>query len=226
MKSSVLNCMGLGLSLQGFLWGDSCGICGMDHKPGLCPIETLEFRIDEEDVDDWDSDAEEKFVVQQEMNTQLLRNRRNKHHCKTLKYDLYFNETSERVDPLKADKVYQALLERCNSLLAEVKTLCDLVQVLDMGQTCKVCKAAREEQQRLERERLEREEAERRRREEEARKPRGFTGQQIVDRTVQNGTPKKSMMAHQMVHFNRIQPSATYLDLGQLDPFFHKASFL
>jgi len=207
----MLKCIGFGLSLQGLLWGDFCEICGLDHKPGQCPKETLEFGLDEFEVEDWDSDVEESFVREQELEAQRLRSVRNRHHCRTLKRELAArtNDTGTlEIDPLNADRVYRALLEKCDRLLAEVTTLCDLVQVLDMGQTCKVCKAAREEEQRqlveqqhLERERLEREEAERRRlaaeeqrrREEEARRPKGVTGQQIFDYIERIGTPGKKM---------------------------------
>ena len=257
MRRKVFKCIGLSLGLQGLLWGDFCEICGLNHESGKCPKETLEFRLDEFDVADWDSDVEESFVREHELEAQRLRSVRNRHHCRTLKQELAVRTSDTgtlEVDPLNADRVYRVLLEKCDRLLTEVTTLCDLVQVLDMGQTCKVCKAAQEaervrkaeeerkrkeeeqrrlaeEQQRLERERLEREEAERRRiaeeeqkrREEEARKPKGFTGKQIVDYAVQHGTPKTKMRANQMVRFKRIQPSTTYSNFNQLDPFFHDA---
>ncbi len=80
------------------------------------------------------------------------------------------------------------------------------------------------EQQRLERERLEREEAERRRiaaeeqrrREEEARKPKGVTGQQIVDYAVQHSTPKKAAIAKRLVRINKITPSQFYTNRNQV----------
>ncbi len=204
MKSSVLKCIGLGLGLQGLLWGDLCEVCGLEHKPGQCPKETLEFRLDEFEVDDWDSDVEEAFVQEHELEAQRLRGVRNRHHCRTLKQKLAVRTTDTgtlEVDPLNADRVYRALLEKCDRLLSEVTILCDLVQVLDMGQTCKVCKAAQEEQERQAELRRQREEAERRRiaaeeqrrREEEARKPKGVTGQQIFDYIERTGTPGKKM---------------------------------
>ena len=225
MKSKVFKCVGLGLSLQGLVLGDFCEICGMEHKPGQCPKETLEFRLDELAVDDWDSDVEEGFVREYELEAQRLRGVRNRHHYRTLKRELSARTDDTgtlEIDPLKADRVYRALLEKCDRLLSEVEALYDLVQVLDMGQTCKVCKEeTREEEQR----RLEREEAARRRiAEEEARKPKGFTGQQIVDRTkiLRQNSPMKVARTNQMVRAKRIQLDATYLDLNQLNPFFMK----
>ena len=212
MKSSVLKCIGLGLGLQGLLWGDFCDVCGMDHKIGQCPVETLKLRLDEFEVDNWDSDVEEAFVQEHEIEAQRLRGVRNRHHCRTLKQELAVRTTDTgtlEVDPLNVDRIYRALLEKCDRLLSEVTILCDLVQVLDMGQTCKVCKAAQAEEQR--------------RREEEARKPKGFTGQQLVNYVVQHSTPKKSMLANRAVRAQRIQPGTTYLRLSQLDPFFHEA---
>lgn len=251
MRRKVFKYIGLGLSLQGLLWGDPCEICGLDHKPGQCPKETLEFRLDEFEVDSWDSDVEEGFVREHELEAQRLRGVRNRHHCRTLKQELAArtNDTGTlEVDPLNADRVYRALLEKCDRLLSEVTTLCDLVQVLDMGQTCKVCKAAQEaeqtrkaeeerkrkeeeqrklaEQQRLERERFEREEAERRRiadeeqkrREEEARRSRGVTGQQIFDYIERTGTPKKKNCATVAKKRNVIVPATLYTDPNQLPP--------
>ena len=207
MKTSVFKCIGLGLVLQGLLWGDFCDVCGMDHKIGQCPVETLKLRLDEFEVDDWDSDVEEAFVQEHELEAQRLRGVRNRHHCRTLKQELAVRTTDTgtlEVDPLNVDRVYRALLEKCDRLLTEVTTLCDLVQVLDMGQTCKVCKAAQAEEQR--------------RREEEARKPKGVTGQQIFDYIERTGTPKKKKCATVARNCNVIVPATLYTDPAQLPP--------
>ena len=216
MKSSVFKCIGLGLGLQGLLWGDFCDVCGMDHKIGQCPVETLKLRLDEFEVDNWDSDVEEAFVQEHELEAQRLRGVRNRHHCRTLKQELAVRTTDTgtlEVDPLNADRVYRALLEKCDRLLTEVTTLCDLVQVLDMGQTCKVCKAAQAEEQR--------------RREEEARKPKGVTGQQIFDYIQRTGTPKKKNIANTAKDCNIIVLNKLYTDREQMPlkfrPFFDGA---
>ncbi|MFQ6723555.1 MAG: hypothetical protein ACLRFH_04095 [Opitutales bacterium] len=207
MKSSVFKCIGLGLGLQGLLWGDFCDVCGMDHKIGQCPVETLKLRLDEFEVDNWDSDVEEAFVQEHELEAQRLRGVRNRHHCRTLKQELAVRTTDTgtlEVDPLNADRVYRALLEKCDRLLSEVTILCDLVQVLDMGQTCKVCKAAQAEEQR--------------RREKEARKPKGVTGQQIFDYIQRTATPGKKNAATRLIRANKITPSQLYTNRNQIPP--------
>jgi hypothetical protein len=80
MRRKVFKYIGLGLGLQGLLLGDFCEVRGLEHKPSQCPVDTLEFRLDES----WNSDVEEGFVREHELEAQRLRKIRKWHHYQSL----------------------------------------------------------------------------------------------------------------------------------------------